>query len=126
MLALLLVLAAAMSLSACGGESPSDVVERVIEAYNQQDFDTVYDASSQTLQQAAGTREAAIEMLQVSFPPGAEIIDLEITGETIDGDRATVTWTGTVKSIDLPEQKVDTEVRLIKENGEWKVDQQSS
>ena len=74
-LTLLLILAAAMSVSACGGESPSDVVGKVIEAYNQQDFNAIYDASSQTLQQAAGTREAAIEMLQVSFPPGAEIAD---------------------------------------------------
>jgi hypothetical protein len=124
--ALLLVLLLGAFVSACGGPSPSDTVIGVIEAYNRFDFNAVYDASSQKLKQASGGRKKAVDQLAISFPPGAQIVDYAITSEETDGDRATVTWTGTLRAPDLPDQEIDTKVNLVKEDGQWKMDQQSS
>lgn len=126
---LLLVAGALIGISAalsagCGGdENPSDVVRQIIEAYNSGDFGSVYDLSSASLKQQAGERETSIQMMASQWPPGTSVSDLEITSEQIDGDRATVGWKGTLHMPDVPDKAAGAMVTLVKENGQWLLDQ---
>jgi hypothetical protein len=112
----------------CGdsSDSPGDVVRQIIEAYNNEDFGKVYDLSSAALQEQSGDRDTSIQMMASQWPPGTSITDLEITSEQIDGDRAAVGWKGTLHMSEVPDQPGDATVTLIKENGQWLLDQQAS
>lgn len=116
--ALLLVL----PLSGCGEEqAPADVVREIFAAYNARDFEKAYDLSSSSLREEGGSREEALERMSVSWPQGTEIVDLEITDELIDGDKATVTWTGVIKTPELPDETGGATIDLVKEDGSWHV-----
>lgn len=125
LLVAMLVIATALSytITGCGGgDSPADVVEQVFQAYNDRDFNKVYDLSSSNLQGQTESREKTIEMMNASWPPNSKIVNLEITGENIDGDRAEVTWSGALTSPDIPDQQTGATVKLVKEDGNWKID----
>lgn len=122
-IAALIVMSASLSAGCGGGESPGDAVRQIIEAYNSGDFGKVYDLSSASLKQQAGERETSIQMMASQWPPGTSVSDLEITSEQIDGDRATVGWKGTMHMPDLPDKTAGATVSLVKENGQWLLDQ---
>lgn len=116
--ALLLVL----PLSGCGeDQTPADVVREIFAAYNARDFEKAYDLSSSSLREKGGSREEELERMSVSWPQGTEIVDLEITDELIDGDKATVTWTGVIKTPELPDETGGATIELVKEDGSWRV-----
>jgi hypothetical protein len=119
-----LAIVPALFFAGCGEESgsPGDVVKQVFEAYNSRNFILVYDLSSTELQQQAGVREEAIAQMGAGWPAGTEITDLVIVEETIDGDTATVKWSGTIKTPELPDESSGATVTLVKEDGEWKLD----
>ena len=50
---------------------------------------------------------------------------LKIITEKVDGARATVTLTGTLRDKDGKEQPATGTVQLVREGGHWKVDQES-
>ncbi|MHB1381421.1 MAG: hypothetical protein ACYCXJ_04250, partial [Thermoleophilia bacterium] len=63
----------------------------------------------------------AVSRMSASWPQGTEIVDLEITEESIDGDRATVTWTGVIKTPELPDESGGATIELVKEDGAWRI-----
>jgi hypothetical protein len=117
------VAVASFAPAGCGDEEdgPGEVVEEVFAAYNARDFGKVYDLSSQTLQLQAGTRDEAIAQMSSGWPQGTEVVDLEIVEETIDGDAATVKWSGTIKTPELPDEASSASVSLVREDGQWKL-----
>lgn len=121
----MLVLAVLMSypMTGCGdSDSPADVVDQSFKAYNDRDFNKVYDLSSSNLQNVSESREKVTELMEASWPPGAKIVNFEITEEKIDGDHAVVTWRGTLTLSDNPDQQAGATVNLVKEDGVWKID----
>lgn len=106
----------------CGGDSPGDVAMQSLEAYNQREFDLLYDLSSTSLKGQLGTREEGIEIMSATWPPGASISDIEIIEENEDGDRATVVWKGNVSLPDLPVRENESEIKLVREDDQWKID----
>lgn len=121
-----LVLAAALALllplSGCGAEkSPGEVVKEVFAAYNARDFGKVYDLSSAALQQQSGDRNKAIFLMEHNWPAGTEVVDLKVDNEAVDGDTATVTWSGTLKTPGVPDEPSSATINLVKEDGEWRV-----
>lgn len=115
-------LALLMILPGCGEpRSPGDVVRSVFDAYNARDFDKAYDLSSTALQDQSGSRDDALKRMAASWPEGTEIVDFEITGEQIDGDQATVTWSGTIKTPGVPDEPGSASIALVKEDGEWRI-----
>lgn len=120
---LLLALGALLALLAvsCGGESPGDVARESLEAYNQRDFGLVYDLSTQSLRDQVGDRDTAIEVMESSWPEGAEIADIEIVEESVDGDNATVSWKGTVRIPGMEDEGGESTIHLVREDGEWRL-----
>lgn len=122
LLAALTVLASAL-MAGCGDETaaPGETVKEMFAAYNARDFGKVYDMSSTALQQQAGDREKAIAQMEAGWPPGTEITELEIIEEKVEGDSATVTWSGWIKTPELPDEPAEATVDLVKEDGEWRL-----
>jgi len=121
----MLVLAVLMScpITGCGGsDSPADVVNQSLKAYNDRDFNKVYDLSSSKLQDMSESREKVTELMETSWPPGATMVDIEVTDEKIDGDHAEVTWKGTLTMPEIPDQQAGATVNLIREDDVWKID----
>lgn len=126
---ILITLAASFLLLAlsCGDEpveivAPGDVALESLAAYNNRDFDRVYDLASASLQEQMGSREEAIPLMEATWPPGSRISDLEVTEEVIEGDTAVVTWKGTVSSPGLPDKAGESSIQLVLEDGQWKID----
>lgn len=107
--------------SSCGGDSPGDVALESLEAYNQRDFGLVYDLSSSSLRNEIGDRETAINLMESSWPAGAEIMDAKIVDESIDGDNAVVTWNGTVRLPGMEDDNSDSTIHLVREEGQWRL-----
>ncbi len=118
-----LLLAPALS---CDDESPGDVVLVALQAYNDRDFNKLYDLSSASLREQLGDREQGIEIMAGTWPPGASISDIEILEENIDGDTAEVVWRGNVQMPDLPVRDTQSTIKLVREEDQWKLDSNSS
>ncbi|RJQ45039.1 MAG: DUF4878 domain-containing protein [Gaiellales bacterium] len=120
---ILIFLVAAAAAFGCGGEgaSPGEVVKEIFAAYNARDFERAYEFSSSSLREQGGSREEALAFMETSWPKGTEITDIEIIDETIDGDHATVEWSATIRTPELPEESGNATVRLVKEDGQWRL-----
>lgn len=121
----MLVLAVLISypIIGCGdSDSPADVVDQSLKSYNDRDFNKVYELSSSNLQNVSESREKVTELMETSWPPGAKMVDIEITEEKIDGDHAEVAWKGTLTMPEIPDQKAGATVKLVKEDGVWRID----
>lgn len=102
------------------GDTPSQVVEKYLEASFNLDVDTAYDLLSSADKQNV-SKEEMQEMAGSTALEGFEY-DYEIVEETIEGDTATVS----VKvSIGDPEsgqsEEFEDVINLVKEDGKWKI-----
>ena len=102
-------------------DSPGDVVKEIFAAYNDRDFAKAYELGSSSLQEQGGGREQALARMESSWPQGTEIVDVQIVSETIDGDKATVEWSATIKTPGLPDETGSATVRLLKEEDQWRL-----
>lgn len=103
---------------ACGGgkASPSDVAEKFLNALNDLNFEEAKkyatDESASMLDMMAGLMNMGGEDMEKPEPKA-----INITGEEVDGDNATVTYT----TKDDEGNDVEESIDLTKVEGEWKV-----
>jgi hypothetical protein len=118
-----LLVAALGAVVGCGGgdsgSSPSQVVEKYLEASFDKDVDAAYELMSSEDQKLL-SKEDMRDMV------GAELegfeYDYEIGEETISGDTATVEVKITVSdSASGQSEEFEDTLNLVKEDGEWKI-----
>ncbi|MBI5871453.1 MAG: hypothetical protein HZB44_10965 [Actinobacteria bacterium] len=102
--------------------TPSGTMEAYINAISDADCDTLYDLTPEDMippnrDQAAEWCSQMMGLLNVGF------IDYKTTGETIDGDTATVDFQVTIEAMGQS-MPVDMSMNLVKEGGKWKVEPQ--
>ena len=109
----LLSLAAAALLAACGGgasDTPTQVAEKYLTHLNKMEFD---EAKKYGTEKTAGMLDLMSGM--ASMMPKNENPGFKISGETIDGEKATVTYRNDGKD-------ADETLSLVKQDGKWLVD----
>jgi ABC-type transporter MlaC component len=125
---LILVVAAGLVMTACGGgksENPSDVVKKVFEAQKNYDFDAVKQYVVKDLIPLIDQQVAALDALsdeekeqfeeskklyaQVQYEVGEAVVAEDENSATVS---VKVTFMGQENSVDIP---------LVKEDGVWKV-----
>lgn len=114
---LVIILLALPAASGCGGDSPGETVERHLQLLNQRHFDDFNDMHAEGYAPTASFPALSED----TFPAGAEISDIQVTDEQLDGDNATVRVQFRLKLPGSPDQEMDTEVKLVRENGVWKI-----
>lgn len=121
--ALLLFIALA---AGCGssGDTPGETIENMVRASYDGDCEVVVGSMSQEFVDAVGgDRQQWIESCkeQESEMPDDRptLVSFEVTDETINGDRAQVSFTVT-ENVGGEEQTSSRTMDLIKEDGEWK------
>lgn len=112
------LLAAFLFITGCGAQSPGEMVERHLELLDQRQFDEFYEMHAEGY---LPDKESFITAVEDSFPQGAEISDIEIIEETVDGNEATVEVSYTLRLPGSEDQELQTTVRLVKQNGIWKI-----
>ena len=124
-----LLLALALPVLGCGGDSPSVVAERFVTASADLDCDTLVELMSNDSVQLFGEdRGQAVEACKEQLAalgegaPNLEVTSFEVTEENIDGDTATVDFKASAKiEGEETEQTQEDTVNLVKEDGKWKV-----
>lgn len=117
-----LVAALALTVTACGGDSPGDTVKKYFDNISSGDFGAVYDLlSKDSPARKQYSRDEFVEMAKEEFPQGATISNYSVLEEKIDGDRATVKFRATLKAPDAPEDTDEDTISLVKEDGKWKL-----
>ena len=109
----LLLLAATVLLAACGGGgdmTPTQVAEKYLTHLNKMEFK---EAKEYGTEKTAGMLDLLAGM--ASMMPKNENTGFKISGEAIDGDKATVTYRSEGKD-------ADETITLIKQDGKWLVD----
>ncbi|HRD53773.1 MAG TPA: DUF4878 domain-containing protein [Flavobacteriales bacterium] len=109
----LLALATTVILAACGGGgdmTPSQVAEKYLAHLNKMEFK---EAKAYGTEKTAGMLDLLSGM--AAMMPKTDNVSSKITGETIDGDKATVTYRTDGKD-------ADETLTLIKQDGKWLVD----
>ena len=115
-------LALALAAAGCGGDSKTDeekVEEAVTEFANNLDDETKTCESFSTaaLEKASGKKgDEAMKLCREQFKDEKAPENFEIRSTKVDGDRATV---------QVKVDGIDSEVRMVKEDGDWKVSQVS-
>ena len=121
-LALLMVLVVLALIFVIGGSSPTSATEDYFNAIKDGDCDAFFDVASDDLQELAGDKDDC-EDDPDEFLEGNELdgCELEVTGEKIDGDKATVEFD--VTDCDDGEQNDEGgELNLVEQDGDWKID----
>lgn len=106
-------LAAILLITACGGGrdmTPTQVAEKYLTHLNKMEFK---EAKAYGTEKTAGMLDLLAGM--ASMMPKNENTAFKVTGETIDGDKATVTYRTDGKD-------ADESLTLVKQNGKWLVD----
>ena len=126
-IALAVILAAAMMAllaSGCGGNTPSYASQDMLTMLANRDFGGAYDAFASSSQiRAQVSRDEFITQMGTSLPEGSTLTDVNISDEKIDGDKATVSWSATVKMPNAEDQSLNDSFQLVKEDDVWKVEQ---
>jgi hypothetical protein len=102
----------ALLFAACGGssESPSDVAKKFLDHTNKMEFKEAKAYSTKATGEMLDMIAGMAGMLgEQEAPPPYTIV-----GETIDGDKATVTYRS-------EGNEVDESIKLVKEDGKWLV-----
>jgi hypothetical protein len=105
-------------LSGGGGGSPQDAAEGFIAAAEAHDCDKAYDLLSADLKEQWGTCEDNADTIVPAEGQEIAFGDVTVSGESDSAATAKVDATS-------GEQTVTLTLSLVKENGEWKVDQLS-
>lgn len=109
----LLSLATTVLLAACGGGgdmTPTQVAEKYLTHLNKMEFK---EAKAYGTEKTAGMLDLMAGM--ASMMPKNESASFKISGETIEGDKATVTYRTDGKD-------ADETLTLVKQDGKWLVD----
>ena len=124
-LAIIITAGAMLLASGCGsGKTPSAATQDMLNLLADRDFGGAYDAFASSSQiRAQVSRDDFIKQMGISLPDGTTLTDINVTDEKIDGDKATVSWTATVKSTNAQDQPLTDSFALVKEDDAWKVDQ---
>ncbi|MHB9054071.1 MAG: Rv0361 family membrane protein [Thermoleophilia bacterium] len=124
--AVILTMAALALLAAgCGGSNtPTSATQDMLTLLANRDFGGAYDAFANSSQiRSQVSRDDFIKQMGASLPEGTTLSDINVTNEQIDGDKATVSWTATVKSTSAQDQPLTDSFAVVKEDDSWKVDQ---
>jgi len=111
-----LVLAAAIALVACGGGSPEDTVNDLAAAINEGDDEAACELlTDEVIEEGDGCEDALPTEGDEDIENAGNLASVEVTEET--DDTATVEVT-----IEGEGDEVASEFQLVKEDGDWKVD----
>jgi len=112
----------ALAAAGCGGNTPTQGANDMMQLIINRDYGAAYDAfSSASPVKHELNRDDFISQMQASFPEVATLGDFNVTDEQIDGDSATVSWTAKITLPDGQEQPLNDKFQMVKEDGTWKV-----
>lgn len=124
--AIIMMMVAVLALTAvgCGGNSPGSAAGDMVQLLSERKFSDAYDSfSSNSPVHAQVSRDDFVTQMSASLPEGTTITDFSVTEEKIEDDKGTVSWKATVRMPNMDEQTLDDKFQMVKEDGNWKVDQ---
>lgn len=102
----------ALSVACGGGDSPKSVAENFLKAMNSMDFEGAKKYGTEDTGKLLDMMSGFAEMVPDSTK--ANETKIEITGEKVEGDKATVTYKEDGREGEIP-------LNLVKVDGKWKV-----
>jgi hypothetical protein len=120
----MMVAVLALTAVGCGGNSPGSAAGDMVQLLSERKFSDAYDSfSSNSPVHAQVSRDDFVTQMSASLPEGTTITDFSVTEEKIEDDKGTVSWKATVRMPNTDEQTLDDKFQMVKEDGNWKVDQ---
>jgi hypothetical protein len=117
----LLAAMTALAVAGCGGQSPTQAADEFTQHLNNREFGEAYDMLSSSSPLKAVSRDDFIKNAQQSLPNGSRVDNFQVTEEDVNGDTATVKWTGTEKVPGQPDQTQNGTWTLNREDDQWKL-----
>ncbi|MEK6536321.1 MAG: DUF4878 domain-containing protein [Actinomycetota bacterium] len=114
----------ALTAAGCGGNSPGSAAGDMVQLLSERKFSDAYDSfSSNSPVHAQVSRDDCVTQMSASLPEGTTITDFSVTEEKIEDDKGTVSWKATVRMPNVDGQTFNDKFQMVKEDGNWKVDQ---
>ena len=121
---MLMVAVLALTAAGCGGNSPGSAAGDMVQLLSERKFSDAYDSfSSNSPVHAQVSRDDCVTQMSASLPEGTTITDFSVTEEKIEDDKGTVSWKATVRMPNVDGQTFNDKFQMVKEDGNWKVDQ---
>ena len=105
----------------CGGQSPTQAAEEFTQHLNNREFGEAYDMLASNSPLKAVSRDEFVKNAQQTLPDGSKVDNFQVTGEDVNGDSATVKWTGTEKVPGQPDKTQSSTWTLSREDDQWKL-----